>query len=99
MTRRRASGAMVRRYGPRATKHAARAAAMSRRDTMGPVRDTARMLQLSDSALRERLGPDLVDRDGQVREQGGSQSVAIALPPDKTGFHQHLSSIRAHNQM
>ena len=54
-TRNRASGAMVRQYGPLAIKPAAPAAAMSLRDTMGPVRDTARMLQLSNPTLQEVL--------------------------------------------
>jgi len=51
MTHHRASGAMVQRCGLLATKHAVPAAAMSLRDTMGPVRDTARMLQHSVSTL------------------------------------------------
>ena len=55
MTRHRANGAMVQRCGPLATKHAVPAAVMSLRDTMGPVRDTARMVQLSDSTLRGAL--------------------------------------------
>src|SRR5262245_10204379 len=55
VTRHRVSGAMVQRCGPLATKHAAPAAAMSLRDTMGPVRDTARMWQLSNSTRQETL--------------------------------------------
>src|ERR1043166_6946822 len=47
VTHHRASGAMVRRCGPRATKHAVPTVAMSLRDTMGPVRDTARACQCS----------------------------------------------------
>src|SRR5215470_9064393 len=43
LTHHRASGATVRQYGLLATKPAARAAAMSLRDTMEPVRDTVRM--------------------------------------------------------
>src|SRR5215471_12286318 len=39
LTHHRASGATVQQYGLLATKPAARAAAMSLRDTMGPVRD------------------------------------------------------------
>jgi hypothetical protein len=41
MTHRRASGAMVRQCGLLATKPVAPAVAMSLRDTMEPVRDTA----------------------------------------------------------
>ena len=55
VTHHRVSGAMVQRYGLRATKPAAPAVAMSLLDTMGPVRDTARMLQLSDSTLQAAL--------------------------------------------
>ena len=55
MTHHRANGAMVRPYGLLATKPAALAAAMSLRDTMGPVRDTVRMLQFSDSTLQKVL--------------------------------------------
>src|SRR5262245_35858644 len=51
MTRHCVSGAMVRRYGLLATKPVALAAAMFLRDTMGPVRDTVRMLQFFDSTL------------------------------------------------
>src|SRR2546425_12548540 len=54
-THHRANGAIVQRCGLRATKHAAPAAAMSLRDTMGPVRDTARWLQISDSTLLEMV--------------------------------------------
>jgi len=55
MTRHRASGAMVRQYGLLATKPAALVAAMSLRDTMGPVRDTVRVLQFSDATLQKAL--------------------------------------------
>jgi hypothetical protein len=60
VTRHHASGAMVRQCGLLATKHAVPAAAMSLRDTMGPVRDTARMLQLGeDTALLAMSFPQM----------------------------------------
>ena len=46
---------MARQYGLLATKPAALAAAMSLRDTMGPVRDTVRMWQFSDATLQKVL--------------------------------------------
>ena len=67
VTRHRASGAMGRRCGPLVTKHAAPAAAMSLRDTMEPVRDTARMLQRTDAILQGALRARSRRGDSQIR--------------------------------
>jgi hypothetical protein len=76
-THHHASGAMVRRCGPLATKHVAPVVAMSLRDTMAPVRDTG-MLLLLDPLTLTSSAYGQISWTGMARS--GKSGVVSVLP-------------------